>query len=198
MGVLKLVAETDPSWGTWAASRLDEILVDHAHCEKKAAGAALNLLFRYPHVRHLQEPLAALAQEELGHFEAVLGELRRLDIPFVPQKPGPYGGKLHRFVRDPEPKRLIDTLLCCAVIEARSCERLQLLAASLEDPKLRALYEDLLAAEARHHRVYVELAREIEDEEVSERLQAACAHEARVMAEAPDLARLHAGAGFVV
>ncbi len=195
--MLKLAAETDPSWGPWAASQLPEVLVDHAHCEKKAAGAAVNLLFRYPHIPSLQEPLAALAREELGHFEAVLAELRRLGIPFVPQKPGPYGGKLHRFVRDPEPRRLLDTLLCCAVIEARSCERLQLLARALDDTKLRDLYEGLLAAEARHHRIYVELARDVAGDEVDERLRAACAHEARTIAESPDLPRLHAGAGFV-
>ena len=76
--MLRLAVDTDPAWGAFAAGRLDEVLLDHAHCEKKAAGAAVTLLFRYPERATLQEPLAALAREELGHFEAVLGELARI------------------------------------------------------------------------------------------------------------------------
>ncbi|NNL85109.1 MAG: tRNA-(ms[2]io[6]A)-hydroxylase, partial [Myxococcales bacterium] len=129
----------------------------------------------------------------------VLGELDRLGIAFERQRPGPYGGKLRQVVRDKEPARLLDTLLCCAVIEARSCERLQLLARELADPSLRELYERLLASEARHHGVYVELARVVAPDEraLRTRLEAVCRHEARTVAAAPDLPRLHAGAGFV-
>lgn len=197
--MLKLEATTDASWAEWACAHLPEVLLDHAHCEKKAAGAAVNLLFRYPRERALQEPLSELAREELTHFEAILGELTRLGIPFEPQRPGPYGGKLRQVVRDKEPARLLDTLLCCAVIEARSCERLQLMSRELADRPLRELYESLLASEARHHGLYVDLAREVapHEKELRERLASVCRHEARTISAAPDLPRLHAGAGFV-
>ncbi len=197
--MLKLSSETDARWAAWAVEYLPEVLLDHAHCEKKAAGAAVNLLFRYPREPALQVPLANLAREELEHFEAVLGELSRLDIPFDWQRPGPYGGKLHAIVRAEEPERLLDTLLCCAVIEARSCERLKLLAGVLEDTRLRALYEALLASEARHHGVYVELARTVcpEHSAFEARLREICDHESRIIASAPALPRLHAGEGFV-
>ncbi len=195
--MLNLTLKTNRSWGSWAASHLDEILIDHAHCEKKAAGTAMNLLFRYPHVRVLQEPLAALAREELEHFEIVLRELDRKNIDFVPQKPSPYGQKVHRVIRDEEPAKLRDTLLCCAVIEARSCERLSLLSDVLEDLELRELYKDLLAAEARHHRIYVELARGISSAGFEDRLLEICSHESNVISRAQNLPRLHSGAGFI-
>jgi tRNA-(ms[2]io[6]A)-hydroxylase len=193
--VLRLALETDPAWGVWARGHLPEILLDHAHCEKKAAGAAVNLLFRYPEHASLQVPLSELAREELRHFEAVLAELARLDIAFARQRPGPYAGRLHQAARSAEPGRLLDLLLCCAAIEARSCERLTLLSNELDDGPLRTLYRGLLAAEARHHALYVELATELYDErEVRERLEHVMAREADAIGAAPaGLARLHSG-----
>ena len=193
--MLRLAATTDPAWGAFAAAHLDEVLVDHAHCEKKAAGAAVTLLFRYPQHAALQAPLAALAREELGHFEAVLGVLARRGVAFARQRPAPYAGRLHGAVRREEPARLLDLLLSCAAIEARSCERLGLLRDALDDAALRAFYGELLAAEARHHRLYVDLACELfEPGAVRARLAEVLAHEAQALAEAPaSLPRLHAG-----
>jgi tRNA-(ms[2]io[6]A)-hydroxylase len=193
--MLRLAALTDPAWGAFAASHLPEVLLDHAHCEKKAAGAAVTLLFRYPQHAALQGPLAALAREELGHFEAVLAALAQRGIPFARQRPAPYAGRLHAAVRGAEPGRLLDLLLSCAAIEARSCERLGLLRDALGDAELRELYGGLLAAEARHHRIYVELACGIFDpSEVRARLAEVLAHEAEAVALGPaTLPRLHAG-----
>jgi tRNA-(ms[2]io[6]A)-hydroxylase len=193
--MLRLALDTDPAWGAFAAQHLDEVLLDHAHCEKKAASAALTLLFRYPQHASLQAPLSALAREELGHFEAVLAALGRRGIAFGRQRPSPYAGKLHGVVRVNEPDRLLDLLLCCAAIEARSCERLTLLRDAVEDAELRGLFGSLLAAEARHHRLYADLAAGIFPESaVRERLREVLAHEAHVVADSPaTLARLHSG-----
>jgi tRNA-(ms[2]io[6]A)-hydroxylase len=96
-------------------------------------------------------------------------------------------------VRHEEPGRAVDTLICLSLIEARSCERMKLLAEALPDGELRELYASLLASEARHHRTYVDLARELaSDEEVRERHSTLAAHEARVLAEQPCLPRMHA------
>jgi tRNA-(ms[2]io[6]A)-hydroxylase len=193
--VLNLAAETDPSWVERALAHVDEILLDHAHCEKKAAGAAVNLLFRYPHLPSLQAPLARLAREELEHFEAVLERLAARGIAFARQRPGPYGGRLHALVRAPEPAHLIDVLLVCALIEARSCERFKLLAAALPDPQLAAFYRTLLAAEARHHQLYVDLACTLAPAaEVRSRLHDLARAEAEILATPPPGylgARLH-------
>jgi tRNA-(ms[2]io[6]A)-hydroxylase len=187
-----LAAPTDPAWTARALDRLDEILIDHAHCEKKAAGMALRLLFSYPGHDFLQQPLAGLAREELAHFAQVLAALRARGLRLRPLRAAPYAGRLRERVRRGEPGRLVDLLLCCALIEARSCERFGLLAGSVPDPGLARLYAGLLEAEARHHALYVDLAAELLPRaEVSERLAELARHEARVLEEAPAPARLH-------
>lgn len=192
--MLRLASTTDPGWTARALARLDELLLDHAHLEKKAAGTAVALLFRHPDRRALQEPLARLAREELAHFEEVLAQLDRRGVPFRPQRAAPYAGRLHAAVRPEEPARLLDTLLVAALIEARSCERMALLAEALPgvDDALARLYRGLLAAEARHHGAYVGLALELFPEaEVRARLAELAAHEAAVLAAGPPLPRMH-------
>ncbi len=190
--MLKLASETPPGWAKRAAANLDEILLDHAHCEKKAAGVAVTLIFQYPEHAELMAPLSALAREELCHFEEVLRQLEARGIAFERQRPSPYAGRLRELVRKQEPERLLDTLLCSAVIEARSCERLGLLAEALPDPGLAGFYRGLCAAEARHHGVYVDLACRIAGRgETVGRLGELTAHEARVLERAPTGPRLH-------
>jgi tRNA-(ms[2]io[6]A)-hydroxylase len=172
---------------------VDEILVDHAHCEKKAASTALSLLFRYPERGELLVPLTRLAQEELGHFAEVVEVLDARGVGLRHQVPSSYAGALMAAVRPAEPDRLVDTLLCAALIEARSCERMQLLADALTDDRLVTLYRGLLRAEARHHATYVRLAAAIVDSDaVDARLAELARHEAAVIADATPRPRLHA------
>jgi len=197
--MLRLASQTDAAWGAWAVAHLDEILLDHAHCEKKAASTALSLIFRYPDRPSLVQPLSALAREELEHFELVLGHVRRRGGEFARQVPSPYAPRLMEIVRREEPWRLLDTLLCCAMIEARSCERMQRFAVTLrqhEHHDLVELYDGLLACEARHHQAYVDLAlgcEAFEPEVVWHRLREIAAHEASVVSAAPEDPRLHNG-----
>lgn len=199
--MLHLAEPTDSSWGAQVLPHLDEILLDHAHCEKKAASTALNLIFRYPHVPQLMVPLSRLAREELAHFEQVLQHIRRRGREYRRQKPSPYAGELMALVRTYEPLRLADTLLCCALIEARSCERMQLLADALaraygNDDPLVGLYRGLLACEARHHRSYVDLARDLgvmSKVELENRLRELATREAQIVARPTRSPRLHAG-----
>lgn len=204
--VLHLRSQTGAQWGAWALAHLDEILLDHAHCEKKAASTAINLIFRYTHYQVLMEPLSQLAREELEHFEQVLGHLRRRGTAFVRLQPSPYAARLMEVCRKQEPERAIDTLLCCAMIEARSCERMQRVHAALAeqcehgsadaDPALTELYASLLASEARHHRTYVDLARAlalVSEAELRARLDQVATHEAEVVASSATEPRLHNG-----
>jgi tRNA-(ms[2]io[6]A)-hydroxylase len=191
--VLNLVRPTDEEWISRARVDLEDVLIDHAHCEKKAASTAVGLLFRYPERRELLEPLAALAREELAHFTEVLRHLDRLGIAYRRLRPSPYAGRLLEAVRDEEPGRLIDTLLCLALIEARSCERMKLLAGALDDPELRALYSGLLASEARHHQIYVDLACAVDaPDRVRARLLELSEHESRVIGTPAFMTRMHA------
>ncbi|MEZ4435595.1 MAG: tRNA-(ms[2]io[6]A)-hydroxylase [bacterium] len=192
--MLRLKSSTDPAWVERALAHIDEILVDHATCEKKAASMALTLLFRYPDRADLLRPLSALAREEMEHFELVIDHIEARGGRFHRLAPGDYGSRLMQIVDKREPARLLDTLLCCAVIEARSCERMMLLADALADPEpaLAALYRGLLASEARHHALYVDLADRLFDRAtVRARLDAITAHEAEVLREIPPLARMH-------
>ncbi len=190
--MLKLASQTPPGWAERAVASLDEILLDHAHCEKKAAGFAVTLIFQYPGHPELMAPLSALAREELAHFEEVLRQLSIRGLSFGRQQPSPYPGRLREIVAKQEPGRLLDMLLCSAVIEARSCERLGLLAEALPDPALAAFYSGLRAAEARHHGIYVDLACQIAGRDKTRaRLEEFTQHEARVLDRAPTHPRLH-------
>lgn len=192
--MLHLAAPTDQSWAARAREHLPEILLDHAHCEKKAASTALSLIFRYPERPALVVPLSRLAREELAHFEEVVAVMRARGLEFRRQTPSPYAAKLMSAVRSHEPARLLDTLLCCALIEARSCERMRILAETLADPTLVKLYRGLLACEARHFHSYVELARElglVDEAALQARLAALATHEAEVLRGDPGEPRLH-------
>jgi tRNA-(ms[2]io[6]A)-hydroxylase len=191
--VLNLASRTDPGWVEIALSDLDELLLDHAHCERKAAGMALRLMFRYPDRPFLHDPLSRLAREELAHYEEVLRVLAARGGSMRRQRPSPYAGRLYHCVRSAEPERLVDTLLVCALIEARSCERFQLLADAIADPSLGALYKGLLASEARHHGSYLELAVQASDESSARaRLLELAEREAEIIADPSPMVRMHA------
>ncbi len=171
---------------------MDAILLDHAHCEKKAASTAIGMLFRYPERPQLMRPLSELAREELRHFEQVLGVIEARGGQFERQFPSTYAQRLCAIIRKSEPDRIVDSLLCCALIEARSCERMQLLAGSLTDPVLADLYQGLLTSEARHHQMYVDLAGDIAGMPAAlARLEVLADHEASVLSQGEQPVRLH-------
>ena len=190
-----LAAPSSQAWLEQAVARPDLVLIDHAHCERKAAGVALQLMFRYPSDEQLGEQLSALAREELEHFEQVLALLQRRGIPLKTLPAPAYGSSLMAQVRKAEPQRMLDTFLVAGLIEARSHERMALLAAQSPDPELQALYGELLASEARHFGLYWVLCEQRFGREVTvERLQELAAVEAQALSgslERPDLVRMH-------
>jgi len=149
-----LAAPTSSAWLEAANARPDLLLIDHAHCERKAAGVALQLMFRYPAEPSLGEALSPLAREELEHFELVLQVLARRGLALRPLPAPAYGARLSKAVRRDEPGRMLDSFLVAGLIEARSHERMALLAAHAADAELRDLYGELLASEARHFGLY--------------------------------------------
>ena len=190
--MLSLKTTSSQRWLDQAAANLPELLIDHAHCEKKAAGTAMNLLFAYVENVDLCRAMTEIVQEELSHFHMVLDILAARGIPFKRMEATPYAAGLREMARTRDPERLIDTLLCCALIEARSCERMQILAAGLPDAELAALYESLLASEARHHATYVDLALGLGPrEEILGRLDELGRHEAAMLSRGPRGSRLH-------
>ena len=155
-----LAAPSSATWLDAAIERPDLVLIDHAHCERKAAGTALQLMFRYPSDEVLGAALSALAREELEHFEQVLRLLQARGIPLRPLPAPTYGATLTAAVRRGAPERMLDAFLVAGLIEARSHERMALLAAHSPDSELQDLYGALLTSEARHFGLYWLLAEE--------------------------------------
>ncbi|MDY6783987.1 MAG: tRNA isopentenyl-2-thiomethyl-A-37 hydroxylase MiaE [Cyanobacteriota bacterium] len=179
-------------WVEQALAHLDEILLDHSHCERKAAATALNFLFRYCSYPKLVRELTAIAREELEHFEQVNQWLERRNIDLAPLNAPPYAAKLKALVRRPEPHRLLDSLLVSALIEARSHERLALLGQHCPDPELARFYRSLVASEARHYGIYWVLADTyFEREVVQRRLDELAILESELLATLHPEARIH-------
>ncbi len=190
--MLRLASATRSDWLPEALENIDAILLDHAHCEKKAASTAVGMLFRYADRHALMTPLSELAREELRHFEQVLRVIESRGNRFERMLPSTYAGRLCAAIRRTEPERMLDHLLCGALIEARSCERMQLLAEALEEPALRRLYSGLLASEARHHQMYVDLAAQYAGLSTAiERLEELSQHEAEVLSKPAGPIRMH-------
>lgn len=183
---------TSNAWIEQAVSHLDTILLDHSQCERKAAGVALNLIFRYPSSAKLVRTLTTIAQEELEHFEQVNQWLDRRSIALAPLSPPPYGAGLKSQIRPQEPDRLLDSLLVSGLIEARSHERLGLLAEHCPEPELAQFYRGLMASEARHYGVYWTLATTYFDREtVTDRLETLAIAESELLSTLYPQPRIH-------
>jgi tRNA-(ms[2]io[6]A)-hydroxylase len=188
-----LQAATPERWFEVACDRWRELLVDHANCEKKAASTALSLIFAYAEDLQLTDRLSRLAREELRHFEQVQKLMRELDVPFMRLAPSRYAEGLRRAVRAKEPGRLIDLLICGALIEARSCERFEGLAPRLPAP-LGAFYAGLAHSESRHRELYLRLVdQRAARDEWNERLRTIGAAEAELATASDRMFRFHSG-----
>ena len=154
-----LLVATPERWFEVASEQWRDLLVDHANCEKKAASTALSIVFAYAEDRPLVESMSRLAREELRHFEQVQKLMTQLDVPFKRMSPARYAEGMRKAMRRDDPARLIDLLVCGALIEARSCERFRRLSPRLQSP-LREFYDGLCASESRHHLLYLRLAEE--------------------------------------
>ena len=191
-----LLSPTPAAWVDHAVGHWQELLVDHANCEKKAASTALALMFAYPEDRKLAAALSRLAREELRHFEQVQRMMETLEVPYIRQKPGRYGAGLRATMRTSEPGRKLDLMLIGALIEARSAERFRLLAPRLQAP-LADFYATLERSEARHFELYLNLAHELDESqgraECERRLASIAAREAELATSPDEAFRFHSG-----
>ncbi|MFP6678493.1 MAG: tRNA-(ms[2]io[6]A)-hydroxylase [Pirellulaceae bacterium] len=190
--MLHLKATSPERWLHQVRDHLDEILIDHAHCEKKAAGTAMNLMFAYVENEQLCRDMTEIVKEELDHFHLVIELLKGRGIRFRRLKPSAYGRRLNELIRKMEPQRAVDRLLVAALIEARSCERFDLLRQHVGDPQLADFYDSLFETEARHHSTYIRLAHLFTTvENVEERLDVLAEAEARIIMEGEEMPRMH-------
>lgn len=192
--MLHLKSETDERWLKLVDDQqaLELLLIDHAHCEKKAAGTALNLIFAYVENLELCREMTEIVNEELEHFHMVIELLEKRGSKLRRLKPSSYGRKLNDLVRKQEPQRAVDRLLVAGLIEARSCERFQALAGRVKEPELAEFYQSLFESEARHHTTYTRLAKHFApSDEVMARLDELAEMEAKIIAEGDSDPRMH-------
>ncbi|MGB0521765.1 MAG: tRNA-(ms[2]io[6]A)-hydroxylase [Flammeovirgaceae bacterium] len=166
--MLHLKLPTDPRWVNIAEKNIEEILVDHAYCEQKAASSCISLIVQYPEKEKLVEVLTPVVAEEWSHFERVLAQLKKRGYQLGRQRKDEYVNALLKHVRKGVSRevKLIDQLLICALIEARSCERFKLLWKNIADEELQKFYYELMISEAGHYVNFIDLARTYMDREI--------------------------------
>ena len=183
---------TSDEWIRLALSNPIEILIDHAHCERKAAGVAIQLMFRYPSEPDLAEVLSPIAREELEHFEKILFFLKDLGHSIKALNPPPYGSELAKNIRREEPHRMLDSFLIAGLIEARSHERLSILSLNSEYNSFKTLYKSLLESEARHFGIYWKLAQtKFPKDETFKRLEELSKIESEILSKTFFMPRVH-------
>lgn len=167
--MLGLKLPTDPRWANLAEKSLEEILTDHAYCEQKAATSCISLIQSYPEKKEMVKELAPIVTEEWGHFRLVLKELEKRGLNLGRQRKDEYVNELLDFMKKGGSRddKLIERLLVCALIEARSCERFRVLSLNIDEIELRDFYHNFMVAEAAHYRLFIDLAKlYAKDEEV--------------------------------
>ncbi len=187
-----LPCETPDRWVECALENQSAMLIDHAHCERKAASTAINLMYRYPANLELQAKMSRLAREELRHFEQVLAILKKRNIPFKGLSASRYAGELRQHARKSEPGQLIDVLIIGAFIEARSCERFAKISPFLDD-ELKKFYTSLLKSEVRHYQDYLKLASHASNGPIDERIVFFAGIEKNLVNSSDKELRFHSG-----
>ncbi|MEM9836950.1 MAG: tRNA-(ms[2]io[6]A)-hydroxylase [Bacteroidota bacterium] len=183
--MLNLQLPTDPRWVNLAEMDLGEILTDHAYCEQKAATSCISLIQAYPERKELVRDLAPIVTEEWGHFRAVLVEMDKRGLELGRQRKDEYVNGLLAFQKKgiSREEKLLEKLLICGLIEARSCERFRLLSMYINDNELKQFYHKFMVAEAGHYVLFLELARKyFPKEQVDARWKEYLAHEAELLA----------------
>ena len=182
--MLHLKLPTDPRWVNIAEMNIEDILVDHAYCEQKAASSCISLIINFHEFKDLVDMLTPVVAEEWGHFERVMEQIRKRGYVFGKPRKDEYVVKLLEFVKKGGSRvdQLIEHLLLNALIEARSCERFKILSKHLPDQELKNFYYELMISEAGHYVNFIELARKLRGEEkVNERWQEWLSYEAEVI-----------------
>jgi tRNA 2-(methylsulfanyl)-N6-isopentenyladenosine37 hydroxylase len=190
--MLNLQPVSSERWLAQVDAHLAEVLIDHAHCERKAAGYAMSMINAYVEHADLCREMAVIVNEELEHFQLVREILARRGIAFTKQRASNYGSQLQALVRPHEPQRAMDRLLVAALIEARSCQRFALLSEHTPDAELAEFYASLFESEARHHTTYVRLAKAFgPEDDVQQRLRELSGAEAEIIERGDLLPRMH-------
>ncbi len=192
--MLGLKLPTDPRWANIAEKNIDEILIDHAHCEQKAASTAISLIVSFPEYTELVQAMIALVKEEMSHFKLVHDRLIKKGVVLGRDRKDDYVIQLLKFFPKGGSRtdQLVHRLLYAALIEARSCERFRLLSEELKDQELAKFYRDLMVSEANHYTLFLKFARTYGvREEVDKKWDALLHFEANILKNFGDKQLIH-------
>ncbi len=192
--MLGLKLPTDPRWADIAKMNIEEILIDHAYCEQKAASTAISLIVTYPEYSQLVTAMTALAKEEMSHFKMVHDKILERGFKLGWDRKDEYVIKLRGFFPKGGSRaiQLVHRLLIAGLIEARSCERFRLLSEKLEDKELSEFYRDLMISEANHYTMFLKFARQYgERNEVEQKWQDLLDFEAEIMKDLGNKESIH-------
>ena len=181
---LGLRLPSDPRWVNIAEMNLADILIDHAFCEQKAASTCIALIVKYPEKTRLIDVMTPVVTEEWGHFQRVLKEMKKRGIALGPKRKDDYVAALQKCMKKGGSldDQLMEDVLFCAMIEARSAERFKLLSEQISDESLKKFYHELMISEAGHYRNFIELAETYQPKEkVRARWEELLRQEAEVM-----------------
>ncbi len=165
--ILGLRLPSDPRWVNIAEKQIENILIDHAYCEQKAASSCISLIIQFPEKHEMVEALTPIVAEEWEHFDRVLKELKKRGFGLGKARKDEYVYQLQGILKKggTRDQQLVERLLMNALIEARSCERFKLLWKNLEDKELQQFYYDLMVSEAGHYVNFIDLAKKYAPEE---------------------------------
>jgi tRNA-(ms[2]io[6]A)-hydroxylase len=190
--MLDLRSKTPAAWLDVVFSDFDAFLVDHALCERKASAMGLSLVAKYPDRNKIIDPLIAFAREELEHFHVMYRIIEKRGLSLVGDEKDAYVNALRKLSRSGGDDLFLDRLIVPGIVEARGCERLQMVAGAVSDPELGATYLDLARAESRHHGLFFRLARQYFSESVVQcRADELLEAEARIVEKLPLRAAVH-------
>jgi len=181
---LGLELPTDPRWVDIAGKNIEDILVDHAYCEQKAASSCISLIIQFPEKEKLVEMLTPVVAEEWGHFERVIDEIKKRGYKLGKPRKDAYVERLNKVLKvgGSRSEQLVEKLLMNALIEARSAERFKMLWKNIPDQQLSIFYYELMVSESGHYKNFLLLAREYADEKyVDKRWQEFLEQEAEIM-----------------
>lgn len=187
-----LACPTPDAWLQVALENQEQLLIDHANCEKKAAATAMHLMYRYTSKTDLLRKMSQLAREELLHFQQVVELMAQRNVCYVRLSPARYAGAMRAQIATGGNEQLTDTLIVGAFIEARSCERFAKLAPLL-DAELGRFYSSLLRSESRHFRDYLALAQLYSKQAIAPRVAEFAALEAELITTPDPEFRFHSG-----
>ena len=161
--MLGLKLETDPRWIDVASENIEQILIDHAFCEQKAASNAISIIVQFPQYTDLVKDMTAICIEEMEHFGMVHEKLIERGLKLGFERKDHYVNDILKFLKKnisgTKECQFVNQMLFAAIIEARSCERFKILSEKLTDKDLKIFYRNLMESEARHYTTFLKYAR---------------------------------------